>query len=141
VGLSGGLPVSSSGSRTALASAAGARTQLYSLIALASVLATLLFAGPVLTRFPTAVLGAIVVYAAVRLIDLPGFRRLAAFRRSELLLALGAFAGVLVFDILYGVLLAVGLWGSNTQSTAVTCSLCQTSGRWVDPFERTPKTS
>lgn len=54
-------------------------------------------------------LGALVVYAATRLIDVAGFRRLAAFRRSELLLALTALAGVLVFDILYGVLLAVGL--------------------------------
>ena len=71
--------------------------------------AVLLFAGPVLALFPTAALGAIVVYAAIRLIDVAGFRRLAAFRRSELLLALAAFAGVLVFDILYGVLLAVGL--------------------------------
>jgi len=67
------------------------------------------FAGPVLALFPTAALGAIVVYAATRLIDVAGFRRLAAFRRSEFLLALAAFAGVLVFDILYGVLLAIGL--------------------------------
>jgi high affinity sulfate transporter 1 len=108
-GLLHGLPVSSSGSRTALADASGARTQLYSLVALASVVATLLFLGPLLTRFPSAALGAIVVYAAVRLIDLPGFRRLAAFRRSEMLLAFGALAGVLVFDILYGILFAVGL--------------------------------
>jgi SulP family sulfate permease len=108
-GLLHGLPVSSSGSRTALADASGARTQLYSLVALACVVATLLFLGPLLTRFPSAALGAIVVYAAVRLIDLTGFRRLAAFRRSELLLALGSLAGVLVFDILYGILLAVGL--------------------------------
>jgi SulP family sulfate permease len=108
-GLVHGLPVSSSGSRTALADATGARTQVYSLVALVSVVATLLLFGPLLARFPTAALGAIVVYAAVRLVDLPGFRRLAAFRRSELLLAVAAFAGVLVFDILYGVLLAVGL--------------------------------
>jgi sulfate permease, SulP family len=108
-GLLHGFPVSSSGSRTALADAAAARTQLYSLVSLASVVATLLFLWPLLTRFPTAALGAIVVYAAVRLIEMPGFRRLAAFRRSELLLALGALVGVLVFDILYGVVLAVGL--------------------------------
>jgi sulfate permease, SulP family len=113
-GLLHGLPVSSSGSRTALGDAAGARTQLYSIVALASVVATLLFLGPLLTRFPTAALGAIVVYAAVRLIDLPGFRRLAAFRRNELLLAFCAFAGVLVFDILYGILLAVGLSVAET---------------------------
>jgi high affinity sulfate transporter 1 len=108
-GLFSGFPVSSSGSRTALADAAGARTQVYSLVTLALVVATLLFLGPLLTLFPAAALGAIVVYAAVRLVDVAGFRRLARFRRSELLLALGAFAGVLVFDILYGVLLAVAL--------------------------------
>lgn len=108
-GAFGGFPVSSSGSRTALADAAGARSQLYSLVTLVLVVATLLFLGPLLTLFPAAALGAIVVYAAVRLVDVAGFRQLARFRRSELLLALGAFAGVLVFDILYGVLLAVGL--------------------------------
>jgi high affinity sulfate transporter 1 len=108
-GLLRGFPISSSGSRTALGVAGGARSQVYSLVALAGVVAVLLFAGPMLARFPTAALGAIVVYAATRLIDLAGFRRLAAFRRSELLLALAALAGVLVFDILYGVLLAIGL--------------------------------
>jgi MFS superfamily sulfate permease-like transporter len=108
-GLLRGFPISSSGSRTAVGVAAGARSQVYSLVALAGVVAVLLFAGPMLARFPTAALGAIVVYAATRLVDLAGFRRLAAFRRSELLLALAALTGVLVFDILYGVLLAVGL--------------------------------
>jgi high affinity sulfate transporter 1 len=104
-----GFPISSSGSRTALAVAAGGRTQVYSLVALACVVAVLLFAGPALAQFPVAALAAIVVYAATRLIDLAGFRRLAAFRRTELLLAVAALAGVLVFDILYGVLLAIGL--------------------------------
>jgi SulP family sulfate permease len=108
-GLFHGFPVSSSGSRTALADAAGGRSQLYSLVTLILVLATLLFLGPVIGQFPMAALGAIVVYAAVRLIDIAGFRRLAAFRRSELVLALGALAGVLVFDILVGVVVAVGL--------------------------------
>lgn len=108
-GLLRGFPVSSSGSRTALGDAAGSRTQLFSLVALASVVVVLLFAGPLLATFPAAALGAIVVYAALRLIDVAEFRRLAAFRRSELLLALGALAGVLVFDILYGVLAAVAL--------------------------------
>jgi len=104
-----GFPISSSGSRTALAVASGARSQVYSLVALGCVVAVLLFAGSMLARFPTAALGALVVYAAVRLVDVSAFRRLAAFRRSEILLALAALVGVLVFDILYGVLLAVGL--------------------------------
>lgn len=104
-----GFPVSSSASRTALADAAGGRTQAYSLVALGAVLAVLLVASPLLAHIPATVLGAIVVYAALRLIDLPGFRRLAAFRRRELLLALGCLVGVLALDILYGVLVAVGL--------------------------------
>ncbi|MFI9565907.1 SulP family inorganic anion transporter [Streptomyces rishiriensis] len=104
-----GFPVSSSASRTALASSAGARSQAYSLVAGAVVLGVLLFLSPLLARTPSAVLGALVVYAAVRMIDLAGFRRLASFRRRELLLALGCLAGVLALDILYGVIVAVGL--------------------------------
>ncbi|MER6124160.1 sulfate permease [Streptomyces sp. NPDC001795] len=104
-----GFPVSSSASRTALASSTGARSQAYSLVAGAVVLTVLLFLSPLLTRTPAAVLGALVVYAALRMIDLGGFRRLGSFRRRELLLALCCLAGVLALDILYGVLVAVGL--------------------------------
>ncbi|MER6418290.1 sulfate permease [Streptomyces sp. NPDC001137] len=104
-----GFPVSSSASRTALASSTGARSQAYSLVAGLVVVAVLLFLSPLLTHTPSAVLGAIVVYAAVRMIDVAGFRRLASFRRRELLLALGCLAGVLTLDILYGVIVAVGL--------------------------------
>ncbi|MET7481679.1 sulfate permease [Streptomyces sp. NPDC005538] len=104
-----GFPVSSSASRTALASSANARSQAYSLVAGAVVLAVLLLLSPLLTRTPSAVLGALVVYAATRMIDLAGFRKLASFRRRELFLALGCLAGVLALDILYGVLVAVGL--------------------------------
>lgn len=104
-----GFPVSSSASRTALAESAGGRSQVYSLTACAAVLTVLLWFSPLLSRIPVTVLGALVVYAAVRMIDLAGFRRLASFRWRELLLALGCLAGVLALDILYGVLVAVGL--------------------------------
>ncbi|MFE6781575.1 SulP family inorganic anion transporter [Streptomyces sp. NPDC057680] len=104
-----GFPVSSSASRTALADSAGARSQVYSLTAGAAVLAVLLFLSPLLSRIPVAVLGALVIYAAVKMTDLAGFRRLASFRRRELLLAVGCLCGVLSLDILYGVLVAVGL--------------------------------
>ncbi|MFI1648562.1 SulP family inorganic anion transporter [Streptomyces avidinii] len=104
-----GFPVSSSASRTALARSSGARSQVYSLFAALAVLLVLLFLGALLARTPSAVLGAIVVYAAVRLIEVGEFRRLAAFRRREFLLALGCLAGVLALGILYGVLVAVAL--------------------------------
>ncbi|MET3984490.1 sulfate permease [Streptomyces sp. PvR034] len=104
-----GFPVSSSASRTALAESSGARTQLYSLVGAACVAAVLLFLGPLLAHTPSAALGAIVVYAAVRLVEVSEFRRLAAFRRRELLLAIGCTFGVLALGILYGVLVAVAL--------------------------------
>ena len=104
-----GFPVSSSASRTAIAVTTGSRTQLYSVTAAAAVVAVLLFARSVLAHFPAAALGAIVIYAAIRLIDVTAFRRLLAFRRAELGIALATCAGVLVFNILYGVLVAIGL--------------------------------
>jgi high affinity sulfate transporter 1 len=104
-----GFPVSSSASRTAIGVAAGSRTQLYSLVTALSVAAVLLFARPVLARFPAAALGAIVIYAALRLIDVAAFRRLFAFRRTELAIALATCLGVMSLNILYGVLVAIGL--------------------------------
>jgi len=104
-----GFPVSSSGTRTAIAIAAGRKTRAYSLATAASVAAVLLAARPVLARFPAAALGGIVIFAALRLIDVQAFRRLFAFRRAELLIAVAACAGVLALDILYGVLVAIAL--------------------------------
>jgi sulfate permease, SulP family len=109
VGLTQGFPVSSSGSRTALGDAVGSRTQLYSVVMLVCVLVVMLAGRGVLATFPTAALGALVVYAALRLIDVPQFKRLGRFRRRELFLALATTAAVLVFGVLYGVLVAIGL--------------------------------
>ncbi|WP_228488982.1 SulP family inorganic anion transporter [Raineyella fluvialis] len=108
-GLSGGFPVSSSGSRTALGAAMGGRTQVASLVSLACVLATLFFLGPVIASFPSAALGAVVIFAALKLIDLREWRRVSRFRRSELVLAVLTTAGVLAFDVLIGIAIAVGL--------------------------------
>ncbi|MFG1626393.1 SulP family inorganic anion transporter [Kribbella sp. NPDC049227] len=109
VSLVRGFPISSSGSRTALAEATGAKSQVYSLVAAAVIVATLLFAGPLLSTFPIAALGALVVFAALRLIELSEFRRIANFRNSEFLLALATTVGVIALDVLYGVLVAVAL--------------------------------
>jgi SulP family sulfate permease len=108
-GLLQGFPVSSSGSRTVIADAMGARTQLHSLVSLVLVVATLLWLGPVIGAFPTAALGAVVVYAAIRLVDIPEMRRIAAFRRSELVLALSTTAAVLLFGVLPGIGAAIAL--------------------------------
>lgn len=109
VGLLRGFPVSSSGSRTAIGKSAGGRTQLYSLVAMAVVVLALVVAGPAFAVVPTAALAAVVVYAAIELIDISAFRHIAAFRRSELVLALATTVSVLGLGVLYGVLAAVGL--------------------------------
>lgn len=108
-GLFQGFPVSSSGSRTAIGDAMGSRSQLFSLTALAVVLTVLLALRPVLALFPRAALGAIVVAAAIRLIDVEGFRSLWRLRASEFQLAIATTLGVLFTNLLIGVALAVGL--------------------------------
>jgi SulP family sulfate permease len=108
-GLMQGFPVSSSGTRTAIGESLGSRSQRFSLVALVVVLLVLLFLRPVLALFPQAALGAIVIYAALRLIDINEFQRMLHFKLSEFRLALITLAGVLVTDILVGVGLAVAL--------------------------------
>lgn len=108
-GLTSGMPVSSSGSRTAIVESVGGRSQLVGIVASACVVLVLVLFGDLLMRFPAAALGGLVIYAAWRLIDIAGFRRLARFRPSELGLALAATAGVLVFDVLAGILVAIAL--------------------------------
>ena len=108
-GLVGGFPVSSSGSRTAIVEAAGGRTQLVSIVAAAVVVVVLVVAAPLLESFPLAALGGLIVYAATRLIDVPEMRRVAAFRRSEAVIMTAAFGGVVIFDVLPGIGIAVAL--------------------------------
>jgi MFS superfamily sulfate permease-like transporter len=138
VGFLRGFPVSSSGSRTAIGDAQGSRTQLHSLVAVVLVVLVLALGGTVLASFPIAALGAVVVYAALRLIDMPGFSRIARFRRAELVLALTTTAAVLLFGVLYGVLAAVGLsswscytgWPDHMTPSSATCQewpVCTTS--------------
>ena len=108
-GLLSGFPVSSSGSRTAIGASMGSRSQAYALVTLASVLVAVSALGVVIAAFPEAALGALVVYAAIRLVDVAEIRRVARFRRSELVLLVATTLGVFVLGALYGILLAVAL--------------------------------
>lgn len=108
-GLFQGFPISSSASRAAIGDAVGSKSQVFSLVAFGVVLGVLLFLRPVLALFPTAALGAIVIYAATKLIDIPEFQRLRAFRRGDFVLAVATTVGVLATDMLVGVAIAVGL--------------------------------
>ena len=73
------------------------------------VLVTLLAAGPLLAVFPRPALGALVVYAAVKLIDGPELRRIAAFRKSELVIAMVTTVAVIGLGVIVGVVVAIAL--------------------------------
>lgn len=104
-----GFPVSSSASRAVLARASGAKTQMYSVISAALVLIVVLVFDSLLAMVPRAALAGIVIYAAFRLIDITAFRHLRSFSSGAMWLAVTATIGVLLFDVLYGVLAAIGL--------------------------------
>ena len=108
-GLMQGFPISSSGSRAVIGDSLGSKSQLFSLVAMVAVIIVLLFLRPVLALFPNAALGAIVIYAATKLIEVSEFIRLYRFRRSEFILAIATTIAVLATDILVGVGIAVSL--------------------------------
>lgn len=108
-GLMQGFPISSSGSRTAIINAVGGRTQMAGLTAVAATLLVLLALRPLLEMVPAAALGAVVVYAATKIVSLGEFRRFARFRTSELVIALVTLVAVLAVGVLWGVLVAIGL--------------------------------
>jgi MFS superfamily sulfate permease-like transporter len=87
----------------------GSQSQVYSLVAFGVVLGVLLFLRPLLALFPTAALGALVIFAATKLVDIPEFLRLRQFRQGDFALALATTVGVLATDLLVGVAIAVGL--------------------------------
>jgi len=108
-GLFQGFPINSSASRTPVAEAAGARTQLTGVAgALAVVL--LLFAAPnLLQNLPDAALAAIVIAAAIGLFEVRDLRRLYRMQRWEFWLSLACFGGVALLGPVPGILLAIGI--------------------------------
>ncbi|MFZ4640445.1 MAG: SulP family inorganic anion transporter [Nodosilinea sp.] len=108
-GLMQGFPVSSSASRATIGDSLGSKTQVYSLVAWGVVGLVLLWLRPLLALFPKAALGALVIYAATRLIDLGEFRRLKQFRWNDFALAILTTLGVLATSLLVGVAIAVAL--------------------------------
>jgi sulfate permease, SulP family len=109
VGCCQGFPISSSASRTAIGDSLGSKSQIFSLVAVVGVIMVLLSLRPLLALFPKAALGAIVIYAACKLVDIPAARRLKRFRSSEFNLAVFTMVGVLTTGILNGVVIAIGL--------------------------------
>jgi SulP family sulfate permease len=107
--LTGGFASSSSGSRTAVNDAAGARSQLAQLVAAVGVAIVLLLLTGLLTELPLAALAAVVIAATVKLFDFRQLRELWRLWRSEAVLAVTTLLGVTILGVLAGLGLAVAL--------------------------------
>jgi len=108
-GFTQGFPVGASGSRTAVNDAMGARSQIAGLFAASAVALILLFlTGPV-QYLPKAVLGAVIVFAAVGLVEPAAWRSLAAVDPVEVAIAAVTTACVIFFGVLEALVVAVGL--------------------------------
>ena len=109
-GLFQGMPVSTSLSASSLNDHAGARSSVASLTSGVMVLLTLLFLAPLFSDLPKPVLGALIIEAVVMgMMDVPEMRRLARVQRFDFWIAIAALAGALVFGVLTGVLIGIGL--------------------------------
>lgn len=102
-----GFAISTSASRTAVAEQSGAKTQVTGLVGAGVVLLMLLFFNSVLADLPQAALGAVVIGAALTLFDFKALRTFRAVRPSAFAVSLIASAGVIVFGVLYGIVIAI----------------------------------
>jgi high affinity sulfate transporter 1 len=104
-----GFPISGSASRTPVAIAAGARTQLTPLVGAVTIAVLLVVAPGALRNLPQPILGAVVITAAMGLVDPAAVRFLYQVRRSEFVLWLAALVGVALLGVLLGILAAIVL--------------------------------
>jgi high affinity sulfate transporter 1 len=102
-----GFPISSSSSRTPVAEAAGARTQLAGVVGASSVALLLVVAPDLLRHLPDSALAAVVIASAIGLIEVADLRRIYRIQQWEFWLSIGCFAGVAVLGAIPGIGLAI----------------------------------
>ena len=102
-----GFPISSSSSRTPVAEAAGARTQLTSVVGAVAVALLLLLAPNLLQHLPNTALAAVVIAAAIGLFEIADLRRIYRIQRWEFWLSIGCCVGVVVLGAIPGIGLAI----------------------------------
>ena len=109
-GLANGMPVSTSLSASSLNDRSGARSGLASLTSGVTVLLALLVLAPLFSSLPKPVLAALIIEAVVMgMMDVPEMRRLRRVSSVDFWVAIVAILGTLVFGILAGVLIGIGL--------------------------------
>jgi high affinity sulfate transporter 1 len=108
-GLFQGFPVSTSGSRTAVAAQAGGKTQLTGVVGAAAITTIILFLPGLFRDLPQPALAAVVIAAAFSLADVSGALELYRRRRTEFAISMAAFLAVALFGVLPGIGIAVAL--------------------------------
>jgi high affinity sulfate transporter 1 len=102
-----GFPISSSSSRTPVAEAAGAKTQLTGVVGALAIAVLLVFAPEILQDLPHTALAAVVIAAAIGLVEVSDLRRIYRIQRWEFWLSMTCFAGVAVFGAIPGITIAI----------------------------------
>ncbi len=108
-GLFQGFAISASTSRTAVSEQAGSKSQVTGLIGAGIVVVLLVFLPALLSDLPQTALAAVVIAAALSLMDLPVLERYWRIRRTALALSLVATVGVVLFGVLQGIVIAIVL--------------------------------
>ena len=106
-GLFQGFPISSSSSRTPVAEASGAKTQITGVVGAASVALLVVFAPALLQHLPTAALAAVVISSAIGLFEFSDLARIYRIQRWEFWLSLGCTAGVAALGAIPGIGIAI----------------------------------
>lgn len=104
-----GFPVSASSSRTPVAEAAGAKTQLTGVVGALAIAALLLWAPTLLAALPSAVLGAVVIAACLSFADFPAMLQLYRLRKVEFTLSVVSFLGVAFVGVIQGIVISIAL--------------------------------
>jgi SulP family sulfate permease len=118
-GLIQGFPANGSDSRSFIVANGEARSQSANMIGAVMVLVTVLLLTPLFRDLPIAALGAVVLLAAVSLVDIARFRSLRRVRTSDFILSLVTLLGVLVFGVLGGIVIGVVVSLLETMRRAV----------------------
>ena len=108
-GMFQGIPISSSASRTPVAEAAGAQTQLTGVVGAVAVAALLVLAPDLLEHLPASALAAVVIVAAMGLFEVGDLRRIHRQQAWEFWLSMLCFAGVAVFGVIQGIGIALAV--------------------------------
>ncbi|HSS68823.1 MAG TPA: SulP family inorganic anion transporter [Nocardioidaceae bacterium] len=149
-GMSSGMVVNGSLSKTAVNGGAGARSQVSGLLVAVLTIVTLLFLTGLFEKLPEATLAAVVIAAVIELVDIASLRRLynvwtgrlaAIYRhaaRADFLAAIGALVGVLLFDTLPGLIIGIVLslllllYRSSRPNVTRLGQVPDGDGNWVD---------